>query len=57
VRVIECNYCGETLSAENDDELRRTLSRHTQEQHPDVDLSEDDANELVASTAYSATDS
>jgi predicted small metal-binding protein len=57
VRVIECNYCGETLSAADDDELRRSLIRHTQEQHPDVDLSEDNARELVESTAYSATDS
>jgi predicted small metal-binding protein len=55
--VIECNYCGETLSAGDDDELRRSLIRHTQEQHPDVDLSEDNARELVESTAYSATDS
>jgi predicted small metal-binding protein len=57
VRVIECDYCGETLSAGDDDELRRSLIRHTQEQHPDVDFSEDDASELVESSAYSATDS
>jgi predicted small metal-binding protein len=57
VRVIECNYCGETLSAANDDELRRCLIRHMEQQHPDVEFSADDANELVGSTAYSATDS
>jgi predicted small metal-binding protein len=57
VRVIECNYCGETLSGANDDELRRCLVRHTDEQHPDVEFSEDDASRLVESGAYSATDS
>lgn len=57
MRVIECNYCGETLSAANDDELRRCLVRHTDEQHPDVEFSEDDASQLVTSGAYSATDS
>jgi predicted small metal-binding protein len=57
MRVIECNSCGETLSGANDDELRRALIRHMGEQHPDVEFSGDDANELVESSAYSATDS
>jgi predicted small metal-binding protein len=56
VRVIECNYCGETLSAANDDELRQVLIRHVHEQHPDVEFSEDDARARVES-AYTATDS
>lgn len=55
--MIECNHCGETLSAANDDELRRSLTRHMHEQHPDIEFSEDDARELVESNAYSATDS
>jgi predicted small metal-binding protein len=55
--VIECNYCGETLSATNDDELRRSVIRHMEQEHPDVEYSDEDAAELVGSNAYSATDS
>ncbi|MEA2425142.1 MAG: hypothetical protein QOH13_1552 [Thermoleophilaceae bacterium] len=57
MRVIECNECGETLSAANDEELRDELIRHTKEEHPDVEIDSDRAAELVGENAYTATDS
>ena len=57
MRVIECNECGETLSAANDNELTATLLRHMKSEHSDVELDSDAAGELVEETAYSASDS
>jgi predicted small metal-binding protein len=57
VRVIECNECGETVSAANDDELRKELIRHMKTEHSDVEFDEDRAAELVEENAYTATDS
>ena len=34
-RVIECNICGEPLSAATDDELLRRSSCTTESEHPD----------------------
>ena len=53
MRVIECPYCGETLSAANDDELVETVRRHIAERHPGESL--DDAQ--VREQAYDASDS
>ena len=53
MRVIECNFCGETLSAANDDELVKTARRHMDERHPDEQP--DDAQ--VRAQAYDASDS
>jgi predicted small metal-binding protein len=57
MRVIECNICGHTLSAANDDELVRALTGHVADQHPDAGLDEDAARKLVAEQAYDASDS
>jgi predicted small metal-binding protein len=57
MRVIECNECGETLSAANDEELADELIRHMKEEHPDVEIDSDRAAELVGENAYTATDS
>jgi predicted small metal-binding protein len=57
MRVIECNECGTTISAANDDELTRELSNHMTSDHPDADWGNDQAHELVASQAYDAMDS
>jgi predicted small metal-binding protein len=57
MRVIECNVCGETLSADNDDELVGRLVRHMQSQHSGVEFNDDEAREVVDDGAYSATDS
>jgi hypothetical protein len=56
MRVIECNECGETLSAANDEELARHLAGHLASEHneqPD----EDEVADLVHEQAYDATDS
>ena len=57
MRVIECNVCGTTINAANDEELSRQLSDHMTSDHPDADWGDDQAHELVASQAYDATDS
>jgi predicted small metal-binding protein len=57
MRVIECNDCGEALSAANDDELRACLIRHMESKHPDVEFDEDSAAKTVQEQAYAASDS
>jgi predicted small metal-binding protein len=54
---MECNLCGETLSAANDDELVRTARRHMDEHHPESALDEARVRELVGEQAYDAMDS
>ena len=56
MRVIECDTCGETISAENDDELAGRLKDHLGSEH-DEDVSEDDAHQTVDKEAYDAMDS
>ena len=57
MRVVECNFCGETLSAANDEELVVVASRHMDEQHPEGSPDEAELRELVTSQAYDAMDS
>jgi predicted small metal-binding protein len=56
MRVVECDTCGETISAADDDELAGRLKDHMASEH-DVDMSEDDARQTVDVEAYDATDS
>jgi predicted small metal-binding protein len=56
MRVIECDECGETLGAANDDELLRVLGGHMESEH-EMHLDEDALNELVEGEAYEAMDS
>ena len=56
MRVIECNECGETLQAANDQELVRCVGAHMESEH-DTKLDQDDLTELVEGEAYDATDS
>jgi predicted small metal-binding protein len=56
MRVIECNECGETVSAANDEELARHLRAHLRAEHgqePDPD----EVADLVHEQAYDAMDS
>jgi predicted small metal-binding protein len=55
MRVIECNECGETISAANDKELAGRLAAHLQSEH-DIEVDEADVAEMV-DEAYDATDS
>lgn len=57
MQVIECKFCGETLAATNDDELRACLIRHVESKHSDKDFDDEAAAELVSNRAYAATDS
>jgi hypothetical protein len=56
MRVIECNDCGETLQAANDEELVRALGAHLAAEHG-VDAGGEDLTALVEAEAYEATDS
>jgi predicted small metal-binding protein len=57
MRVIDCNECGSTIKAANDEELAAELSRHMKSEHSDVEWDDAQAGELVSSQAYTATDS
>ena len=57
MRVIDCNECGATLKAANDEELARQLSQHMQSEHSHVEWDDDQAADLIQRQAYSATDS
>jgi predicted small metal-binding protein len=56
MRVIECDECGETITAATDEELVRRLAAHHRKEHggePDAE----ELAELVAEEAYDAMDS
>ncbi len=55
-RVIECNICGEPLSAATDEELLRQVQRHLEAEHPDAALDEAQAREMITQEAYDAGD-
>jgi predicted small metal-binding protein len=55
-RVIECNICGEPLSAATDDELAGQVQAHYESEHPDAAIDEDQAHEMIAREAYDAGD-
>jgi predicted small metal-binding protein len=55
MRVIECNECGETISAANDKELAARLAEHLQAEH-DIEVDDEDVTEMVEE-AYDAMDS
>ena len=56
MRVIDCQ-CGKTLQAANDEDLTQAVSSHVAEDHPDMEMSDEQARELVSSQAYDAGDS
>ena len=53
MRVIDCR-CGKTLQAANDEDLAEAVRDHVAEDHPDTEMSAEQARELVASEAYEA---
>jgi hypothetical protein len=57
MRVIECNLCGELVSAATDDELQTGLVRHHSERHEGSGLDDAEASRLIADEAYEASDS
>jgi hypothetical protein len=56
MRVIDCD-CGHTLQAGNDDDLAAQVQAHTEESHPEMQLTEEQVRRLVADRAYEASDS
>jgi predicted small metal-binding protein len=56
MRVIDCD-CGKTLQAGNDEDLATAVQEHAAEEHPEMELSDEGARQLVADRAYEATDS
>jgi predicted small metal-binding protein len=57
MRVIDCNVCGATIKAANDEELAGQLRAHMKAQHQDVEWDPEEAADLVAQRAYAAVDS
>ena len=55
MRVIDCQ-CGKTLQAANDEDLAKAVRDHVAEDHPDMDMSDEQVRELVSSHAYDASD-
>ncbi len=55
-RVVECNICGEPLSAATDEELLGQVRQHMEREHPDSSLDEDQAREMISREAYDAAD-
>lgn len=47
MRVIECDLCGEALSAANDEDLADELRSHVAERHADAGLDGDRMREIV----------
>jgi predicted small metal-binding protein len=56
MRVIDCD-CGQTLQAGNDEDLAAQMRSHADETHPEMQLNEEQARQLVADRAYEAADS
>jgi predicted house-cleaning noncanonical NTP pyrophosphatase (MazG superfamily) len=56
MRVIECNHCGEAISAASNDELAGRLGAHLAEEHEES-LDAEALEELVDAEAYEAQDS
>jgi predicted small metal-binding protein len=56
MRVIECNECGETISAADDEELARRLAAHLEGEH-ELQPDTDEVDDLVHEQAYDASDS
>ena len=56
MRVIECNECGETVSAADDEELAGRLAAHLRSEHGE-EPEDGEVADLVHEQAYEATDS
>ncbi len=50
MRELHC-ACGNRLVAQDDQQLTREVLTHAHEVHPEMDLSEEQAKEMVASQA------
>ena len=56
MRVVECNICGETISAASDQELVARVTDHLESVH-DEEPDSEEVEAMVAEEAYEAMDS
>jgi predicted small metal-binding protein len=56
MRVVECDICGETISAGDDEELAGRVGEHLASEH-DRSPSAEDVRSTIDRDAYDATDS
>jgi predicted small metal-binding protein len=56
MRMLDCE-CGQTLQAATDEELLQSAREHVDQEHPDMELSDDQLRGMISEKAYSATDS
>ena len=56
MRVIECNFCGQVLGADDDEQLVRTVTLHMSSEHADAEIGEEQVRGIVKHDAYTATD-
>jgi predicted small metal-binding protein len=56
MRVIECNFCGQVLQADDDEELVQVAARHMSTDHAEAEVGEDQVRGMVERDAYTATD-
>jgi predicted small metal-binding protein len=53
MRKLDCQ-CGQTLEAENDEELFAKGKQHVSEVHPAENISDDQLRQLISTQAYDA---
>jgi predicted small metal-binding protein len=56
MRVVECDVCGEPISAADDEELVGQLQAHLTKEH-DATPDDDEVRQTIDKEAYDATDS
>jgi predicted small metal-binding protein len=57
MRTVECNICGEPLTAATDEELLQRMRDHFAAEHPESEWDEEAASDTIAAEAYDASDS
>ena len=57
MRVIDCNECGATIKAANDEDLVGELREHMNSEHSDSEWDPEEAAGVVGDQAYDADDS
>ena len=53
-RALDCAVpnCGQHLESDNDEELFRLARQHTDEVHPDIQISDEDLRSAIVSRIY-----
>jgi predicted small metal-binding protein len=56
MRVIECNFCGQVLQADDDEGLVKVAAQHMSTDHAEAQVDEEQVRGMVERDAYTATD-